>query len=325
MDSYHFEFCPMTESDLPLLTQWLNRPHLQQWWRREKVCLEEVQKKYLPRIIGKDAAIPFLACLDSNPVGYIQYYWTSAGDPDWWPDTPSPTVVGIDQFLADEHNLNRGIGTAMVSQFTEFLFKTLDITEIRTDPNPENRRAIRCYEKAGFKKISQITTPDGPALMMVIKKPNLHTVLLGINEILNRLDIPYQIAGGLAAKCYGSTRPLHDIDIYVSEEAIPKLEEELKTYIEFGPAHHKDEHWDLIFMKLNYNGWQIEFGDADHTRYFDSQTNRWIQKKIDFEESVEKEFEGIWLPVMPKHQLINYKQRLNRKVDQADIKEIRNN
>lgn len=138
------------------------------------------------------------------------------------------------------------------------------------------------------------------------------------------MDISYQIAGGLAAKCYGSTRPLHDIDIYVPEMAIPKLEEELKEYIEFGPAHHKDEHWDLVFIKLNYKGQQIEFGDADNTRYFASQTNEWIQEEIDFTKSTDMEFEGIRLPVMPKQHLISYKQRLNRKVDQIDIKGIQN-
>lgn len=170
MKNLHFEFRLLTESDLPLLTLWLNRPHLQQWWRKGKVSLDEVQKKYLPRIMGKDAAIPFLACLDSANIGYIQYYWVSEGSADWWPDNPGSGVIGIDQFLADENHLNRGIGTAMVSQFTKFLFKTHEITEIRTDPHPNNRRAIRCYEKAGFKRMGQITTPDGPALMMVMRK-----------------------------------------------------------------------------------------------------------------------------------------------------------
>lgn len=74
------------------------------------------------------------------------------------------------------------------------------------------------------------------------EKSELHTALLWIKEILTAMDIPYQTTGGLAAKCYGATRPLHDVDIYVPGEAIPKLEEKLKEYIEFGLAHYKDEH-----------------------------------------------------------------------------------
>lgn len=156
------------------------------------------------------------------------------------------------------------------------------------------------------------------------KKTDIKTTLKWITNILNRLDIPYQIVGGLAAKCYGSTRPLHDIDFYVHGKEMSKLEEKLTKYIEFGPKQHQDENWDLIFMKLSYNGQQIEFGDADNTKYFDSQSQKWIKEEINFEESNLIEFEGIKLPVMPKQNLIEYKQRLNRQVDQIDIQEMEN-
>jgi hypothetical protein len=33
-----------------------------------------VPEKYLPRIIEDDAAKPFTAFLDEEPIGYIQYY-----------------------------------------------------------------------------------------------------------------------------------------------------------------------------------------------------------------------------------------------------------
>lgn len=139
----------------------------------------------------------------------------------------------------------------------------------------------------------------------------LHITLKWITDILNQLNIPYQVVGGLAAKCYGSTRPLHDIDFYVPSEGISKLEHELEDYLIFGPEHHQDENWDLVFMKLCYNGQQIEFGDADNTKYFDSQSQTWVREDINFKESNLVEFEGMELPVMPKQNLLAYKQRLN--------------
>ena len=39
--------------------------------------------------------------------------------------------------------------------------------ENRPDPAPTNLRAIRCYEKAGFRRLRTIVTPDGPAEYMV--------------------------------------------------------------------------------------------------------------------------------------------------------------
>ncbi|MGD8428356.1 MAG: GNAT family N-acetyltransferase [Balneolaceae bacterium] len=167
-----FEFSPLREADLPILTDWLNRPHLQKWWRAGKITQDIVSKKYLPRIFNKDSAKPFLAYLENIPTGYIQYYAVSECESNWWPDKPGPGILGIDVFLANPNQLNRGIGTCMVSQFVDILFKDPKITEIRIDPHPDNLRAIRCYEKVGFKKVGLITNPDGPALMMTLDKKN---------------------------------------------------------------------------------------------------------------------------------------------------------
>lgn len=167
--NYNIDFRPLEESDLPLLTDWLNRPHLQKWWRDEKVTLDTVGKKYLPRIYKKDSARPFLVTLNNTPIGYIQYYDVSEGDLNWWPDVPGKGVYGIDQFIGDEKLLNQGVGTAMIKEFIKFLRKQMAVNEIRMDPNPENQRAICCYEKAGFKKIQEIITPDGAAVMMVFE------------------------------------------------------------------------------------------------------------------------------------------------------------
>lgn len=154
------------------------------------------------------------------------------------------------------------------------------------------------------------------------QQSNPYRALARITSILLELDIPYQLAGGLAARSYGATRPLHDIDFYVPGKAMPVLEEHLKEYIDFGPDHYIDDQWDLIFMRINFEGQQIEFGDADRTHYFDTATQKWIKEKIDFSSSIIKSIGDIEVPVMPKHQLIEYKKRLNRKVDQLDIKEI---
>lgn len=163
------KFYPLTESDLTLLTNWLNRPHLQKWWRSEKVSLEKVKEKYLPRIRKKDTARPYIVKMMGKAIGYIQYYSVDDGDPEWWPDQPNPGTVGIDLFIADQHNLSKGLGTAMIVQFIKFLQEGMYLSEIRVDPHPDNCRAIRCYQKAGFRIVQEIVTPNGPAVMMILK------------------------------------------------------------------------------------------------------------------------------------------------------------
>lgn len=153
-------------------------------------------------------------------------------------------------------------------------------------------------------------------------RPDIQHTLAWITGILDRLEIPYQVAGGLAARCYGSERPLHDIDFYIPGSSFEKLQDKVSEYVEFGPRHYRDEHWDIIFMKLDYHGRQIEFGDADHTRYYDAHTEQWIREEVDFSASEMITCEGIELPVMPKQQLIDYKRRLNREVDRRDVNDI---
>ncbi|MFW6206983.1 MAG: GNAT family N-acetyltransferase [Gemmatimonadota bacterium] len=168
MSEPQFDFRPLEEADLPMLREWLGRPHLCEWWGPERT-LDELRETYLPRIAGEDTARPFVATVDGDSVGYIQWYRAGAV-PGWWPDDPGPDVIGIDLFVADGARLDQGLGTSMVSRFVRLLFQDPEVTEVRVDPHPDNGRAIRCYEKAGFERIDEITTPDGPALMMRLRR-----------------------------------------------------------------------------------------------------------------------------------------------------------
>jgi RimJ/RimL family protein N-acetyltransferase len=85
----------------------------------------------------------------------------------WWEDEIDPGVRGIDQSLANPEQLNKGIGTKLVRALVEQLFSDQSVTKVQTDPAPNNHRAIRCYEKAGFVQQRVITTPDGSAMYMV--------------------------------------------------------------------------------------------------------------------------------------------------------------
>jgi aminoglycoside 6'-N-acetyltransferase-1b len=160
-------FQKLTAPDLSILVEWLNRPHVAEWW---DACesLEEVREKYLPRMRDESTVVPYLAYLDSTPIGYIQSYVAAATSDGWWPNEHDPEVRGIDQFLADEQHLGQGLGTHMVKDFVQFLFRDPKVTKIQADPALTNARAIRCYEKAGFRRVGPITTPDGPAMLMVI-------------------------------------------------------------------------------------------------------------------------------------------------------------
>jgi len=162
-------FRRLEEADLAMLAQWLRRPHVLEWWRPpdERRPVEELREDYLlaPET-DPTAALAYIACLGDEPIGFIQSY-VAMGSPDgWWPDVNDPGVRGIDQFLADGERLGQGLGSRMVRAFSDRLLSEPGVTRVQTDPDPRNRRAIRCYEKAGFRAVREIVTPDGPALLM---------------------------------------------------------------------------------------------------------------------------------------------------------------
>ena len=69
-------------------------------------------------------------------------------------------------------------------------------------------------------------------------------------------------------------------------------------------------------------GRSIELGGADGARYFDRQACRWREAGIDFGVPVERTLCGVSVPVMPRHQLIEYKERLDREVDRQDVADL---
>lgn len=159
----------MTEADLEMLHEWLNRPHIVEWWGGEEArpSLEEVRRDYLPSVLANEAVTPYIAMLGSRPIGYAQSYVPMGSGAGWWEEETDPGVRGIDQSLANASDLNRGLGTALVRALVGHLFSDPAVTKIQTDPSPRNHRAIRCYEKAGFAQHGIVSTPDGPAMYMV--------------------------------------------------------------------------------------------------------------------------------------------------------------
>lgn len=168
-------FRPMVAADLPLLHHWLHQPHVAEWWGGDDIApsLDDVKQKYLPRLAGSSSVTCYIALLSGEPLGFIQAYIALGSGDGWWEGETDPGVRGIDQFIGDRTRLGQGLGSRMVAAFLCLLFEDPRVTKVQTDPSPSNSRAIRCYEKAGFRAVERITTPDGPALLMVLERGQL--------------------------------------------------------------------------------------------------------------------------------------------------------
>jgi RimJ/RimL family protein N-acetyltransferase len=160
---------PLALEDLPTLRDWVNRPHVAEWWD-SPITPDDISNEYLPVINGTSSTKAYIVHLGHEPVGFIQSYTVLGSGDGWWEDEKDPGARGIDQFLADGARLSQGIGTAMILRLLQQLFDDPGVTKVQTDPDPTNRRAIRCYTKAGFQSTGVVDTPDGPAMFMVCER-----------------------------------------------------------------------------------------------------------------------------------------------------------
>ena len=149
-----------------MLYGWLHRPHVAQWWG-EPSTMVELAQEYFPEELAAFTTRAYIASLAGNPIGFIQSYVALGSGGGWWEQETDPGVRGIDQFLAHEELLGRGLGSSMVRAFVEQLFRDSAVTRIQTDPSPRNERAIHSYQRAGFVVHGEVITPDGPALLML--------------------------------------------------------------------------------------------------------------------------------------------------------------
>lgn len=142
-------------------------------------------------------------------------------------------------------------------------------------------------------------------------------------ETLHQAGAPYQVVGGLAAIAHGATRPLNDIDLYAPLWDPSHDLATLRRHATWGPQRYRDDDWDLVFMKLQVAGVQVEIGDSHaDPMFYDRQAARWVQQTIDFDGSVPKRIFGVEVDVMPVDDLLAYKRALGRAVDAQDVREV---
>jgi aminoglycoside 6'-N-acetyltransferase len=158
--AHPYVFRPMSKADLPLVKRWLAEPHVMQWWGDTYQQFEIISGD-----LEVEAMDQFIVATDDRPFGYLQCY-----NPEVWPDNglgvhPRGTR-GIDQFIGEPDMVDRGHGSAFIGSFVDRLLAA-GASRVITDPDPANARAIRAYEKAGFRRDRLVETPDGTALLMV--------------------------------------------------------------------------------------------------------------------------------------------------------------
>jgi aminoglycoside 6'-N-acetyltransferase len=129
---------PLEEDDVDRIVELGADPDVEQWWRgltREHV---------LQKARGEDEGVAVFAILaDGEVAGMIQHHEET--DEEY-------RSAGIDLFLGTPYQ-DRGLGTDAVRTMARHLIHDRGHHRLTIDPAAHNERAIRCYEKVGFKRV----------------------------------------------------------------------------------------------------------------------------------------------------------------------------
>jgi aminoglycoside 6'-N-acetyltransferase len=153
-----YVFRTMTTADLALVRRWLLSPHVREWWGDP-----DQQYVLVSGDLDEPAMDQTIFSTEGNAFGYLQCYdlteWNSG-----FGAQPLGTR-GIDLFIGEADMIDRGHGSALIRRFADDLLAG-GAPRMVTDPDPDNGRAIRAYQKAGFEKAGMVETPDGLALLL---------------------------------------------------------------------------------------------------------------------------------------------------------------
>ncbi|MEM8730929.1 MAG: GNAT family N-acetyltransferase [Pseudomonadota bacterium] len=159
MSDAGFRFRPVIRRDGALLRRWLADARVARWFDEPdyaRVILEEHLKDPRLRV--------WMVEQDGQPLAYLQDY-----DIHGFKDHPLAFLPqgarGVDTFIGTSAQMGQGRGPAYLRAFCARCFAQ-GCPAMGIDPHPDNRAAIRAYEKAGFRPGEVCETEWGPALLM---------------------------------------------------------------------------------------------------------------------------------------------------------------
>ena len=144
----------LTEQDKNLLLKWLTDERVLNFWEGKSSVfdLDRITEEYYSE---EDVEIiRTIIEYDGKSIGYVHMYKLNDEllNEYEYPLTDK-VVYGIDQFIGEPEYWDKGIGTKFMELVLQYLTKEKNADIIILDPHADNPRAIRCYEKVGFKKI----------------------------------------------------------------------------------------------------------------------------------------------------------------------------
>lgn len=167
------------EAAMPDLLRWLADPDVRRWYDEGEPTANNLRRRFAP----EPGVRPYSILIDNHPVGYIQMYWLR-DHPEYQRQIDiDPDAVSIDLFIGEPDYRNQGWGSDILGTCLDRLvFGDMGATLAMIAPDPANHRAVRSYEKAGFRAVKTVHVVDeehpgntGDELVMLLPRDEWQT------------------------------------------------------------------------------------------------------------------------------------------------------
>jgi aminoglycoside 6'-N-acetyltransferase len=154
-----YTFTAASSEDLPRLRAWLQTPEVIRWWGDPVEQLELLEGDLNdPRMTMQ------IVSFEGQPFAYVQDYEVHAWPQSHFERLPAGSRA-IDAFIGEPGMMGRGHGSVFLRLVAERL-KAEGAPVVAIDPDVDNARARRAYERAGFRGDAIVETEEGPAVLM---------------------------------------------------------------------------------------------------------------------------------------------------------------
>jgi len=136
-----------------VLSEWLHQPRVSRWWGDPQRALEDA------RLRSSDTSALIVA--DGAPVGYLCWQTPTHVELEvaGLSDLPEG-LVDIDVLIGESEFVDRGVGSRSLRLLLDRLRADPGVSVAGVGTSVSNDRAIRAFEKAGFRLFREFEDPE---------------------------------------------------------------------------------------------------------------------------------------------------------------------